>query len=191
MCYKIQINNKIKYKGKTMKKILLAVIFSVFAFSTVYAEGKIAVVNLQQIAIQSKAGIEAGETLKKLEEKSVNQIKKKEEEVKKLADEINKQKSSLSQNALNSKNMELNRKSVELERLQKDLQTEFQQKYAAQLEAISQELDPVVKDYAKEKKFDIIFILQPGMVAYYNDSIDITKEILSRFDIKWSKKGLK
>lgn len=174
-----------------MKKILLVVLFSVFAFSSVYAEGKIAVVNLQLLATQSKAGKDAGEVLKKFEEKSMEQIKKKEDEVKKLADEINKQKNSLSQNALNSKNNELNRKSVELERLQKDLQTEFQQKYTAQLEAISVELEPVVKDYAKEKKYDIIFILQPGMVAYYNDAIDITKDILSRFDIKWSKKGTK
>lgn len=174
-----------------MKKILLVVLFSVFAFSSVYAEGKIAVVNLQYLAVQSKAGKEAAATLKKIEEKSVSQIKKKEEEVKKLADEINKQKNSLSQNALNSKNNELNRKSVELERLQKDLQTDFQQKYAAQLDAISAELEPVVKDYAKEKKYDVILILQPTMIAYYSESVDITKDILSRFDIKWSKKGMK
>ncbi len=36
-----------------------------------------------------------------------------------------------------------------------------------------------------------MFIVQPGILAYANPAVDITKEIISRFDIKWSKKGTK
>lgn len=173
------------------KTLLFVLLFCFFVVGSVFAESKIAVVDVQYIAAKSKAGIKIGGDLKALEEKSVKQISEKEAEVKKLADEISKQKASLSQSALNSKNMEFNRKSVELERLQKDLQAEFQQQYAAQLGEILKELEPVIKDYAKEKKYDLVLILQPGIAAYYNEAIDITKDVLSRFDIKWSKKGTK
>ena len=49
----------------------------------------------------------------------------------------------------------------------------------------------VFTDYAKEKNYDVVFIKQPGVMAYANPAVDITKDIISRFDIKWSKKGTK
>ena len=131
------------------------------------------------------------EELKALEEGAVKKLQSKDAEVKKLADSINKQKASLSTAALQDKNIELNKKSVELERLQKDLQTELQTKQAIKLDELFKELDPVISDYAKEKGYDIIFIKRPDIMAYANQSVDITSDIISRFDIKWSKKGTK
>lgn len=173
-----------------MKKILLLTMvfcFTVAGFS--YAESKIGVIDIQGIMMQSKAGAKASGELKTLGESAVKKLKAKEAEVKKLADDINKQKSSLSQTALQNKNIELNKKSLELERMQKDLQTELQTQEAMKLDAILKELEPVVNDYAKEKGFDVIFIKQPGIMAYANPEVDVTKDIISRFDIKWSKKG--
>lgn len=121
----------------------------------------------------------------------MKKIEAKRAEVKKLADSINNQKASLSPSALQDKNLELNRKSVELERLEKDLQAEFQTAQAKKWDGILKEVEPVINDYAKEKGFDLVFIVQPGILAYANPAVDITKEIISRFDIKWSKKGTK
>ena len=162
-----------------MKKILLLTMvfcFTVAGFS--YAESKIGVIDIQGIMMQSKAGVKASGELKTLGESAVKKLKAKEAEVKKLADDINKQKSSLSQTALQNKNIEINKKSLELETQE-----------AMKLDAIFKELEPVVNDYAKEKGFDVIFIKQPGIMAYANPEVDITKDIISRFDIKWSKKG--
>ena len=106
------------------KSLLLVVLFCFLAANTVLAQGKTAVIDMQAVTLQSKAGMKAVEELKALEEGAVKKLQSKDAEVKKLADSINKQKASLSTAALQDKNIELNKKSVELERLQKDLQTE-------------------------------------------------------------------
>ncbi len=174
-----------------MKKSLLLVLFCFLAANTVFAQGKIAIIDVQAITFQSKAGQKSIEELKGLEQTALKKIEAKRTEVKKLADSINNQKASLSPSALQDKNLELNRKSVELERLEKDLQAEFQTAQAKKWDGILKEVEPVINDYAKEKGFDLVFIVQPGILAYANPAVDITKEIISRFDIKWSKKGTK
>ena len=175
-----------------MKKfLLLVVLFCFLAANTVFAQGKIAIIDVQAITFQSKAGKKSIEELKALEQTALKKIEAKRAEVKKLADSINNQKASLSPSALQDKNLELNRKSVELERLEKDLQAEFQTAQAKKWDSILKEVEPVINDYAKEKGFDLVFIVQPGILAYANPAVDITKEIISRFDIKWSKKGTK
>ena len=173
------------------KSLLLVVLFCFLAANTVFAQGKIAIIDVQSITFQSKAGQKSINELKSLEQASLKKIEAKRAEVKKLADSINNQKASLSPSALQDKNLELNRKSVELERLEKDLQAEFQTAQAKKWDSILKEVEPVINDYAKEKGFDLVFIAQPGILAYANPAIDITKEIISRFDIKWSKKGTK
>ena len=173
------------------KSLLLVVLYWFLAANTVFAQGKIAIIDVQAITFQSKAGKKSIEELKALEQTALKKIEAKRAEVKKLADSINNQKASLSPSALQDKNLELNRKSVELERLEKDLQAEFQTAQAKKWDGILKEVEPVINDYAKEKGFDLVFIVQPGILAYANPAVDITKEIISRFDIKWSKKGTK
>lgn len=175
-----------------MKKTLLLTILFCFALSSfAFAQNKIAIVDIQLIMQQSKAGVKAVGELETLQKNSISKVQAKKSEVEKLAADINKQKASLSQTALQNKNIELNKKSVELERLQNDLNAEFQNTYAMKLEEVARELEPVLNDYAKEKGFDIVFIKQPGVMAYASDTVDITSEVISRFDIKWSKKGTK
>lgn len=173
------------------KSLLLVVLFCFLAANTVFAQGKIAIIDVQAITFKSKAGKKSIEELKGIEQTSLKKLEAKRAEVKKLADSINNQKASLSPSALQDKNLELNRKSVELERLEKDLQAEFQTAQAKKWDSILKEVEPVINDYAKEKGFDLVFIVQPGILAYANPAVDITKEIISRFDIKWSKKGTK
>ncbi len=173
------------------KTLLLTILFCFLTAGASFAQSKVAVIDIQAVMLKSKAGSKAAGELKSLSENAVKKLQTKEAEVKKLAADIKKQQGSLSQSALQNKNIELNKKSLELERMQKDLQTEVQTQEAIKLEAIFKELEPVVNDYAKEKKYDLIFIKQPGVMAYANPSIDITNDIISRFDIKWSKKGTK
>lgn len=175
-----------------MKKTLLLTILFCFALSSfAFAQTKIAVVDVQLIMQKSKAGVKAVGELESLQKNSLSKVQSKKAEVEKFASEINKQKASLSQSALQNKNLELNKKSVELERLQNDLTAEFQNEYARKFEEIARELEPVLNDYAKEKGYDIVLMKQPGVMAYVNDKVDITEDIISRFDIKWSKKGTK
>ena len=174
-----------------MKKTLLFIALFCFAAGSVFAQGKVAVIDINAITLQSKAGEKARAEFMALQESANKKLQEKDAEVRKLAESINKQKASLSPAALQDKNLELNRKSVELERLQKDLTTELQTKEAIKLDELFKDLEPVIADYAKEKNYDVVFIKQIGVMAYANPAVDITKDIITRFDIKWSKKGTK
>ena len=175
-----------------MKKTLLLTILFCFAVASFsFAQGKIAVVDIQLIMQQSKAGVKAAGELEALQKSAMSKVQAKKSEVDKLAADINKQKASLSPSALQNKNIKINKKSVELERLQNDLNADFQNEYAKKLDGILRELEPVINDYASEKGLDVVFIKQPGIMAYANQNIDITKDVISRYDIKWSKKGTK
>lgn len=172
------------------KRLFLGVLFALFLTfflaNNAFAQ-KIAIIDVQLVVAESKAGKTATASLKKDADSAIKQVQTKGAEYKKLEDDLKKQQNSLSQQALQNKQMELNRKAVELDRLQKDLQADIQQKEAIALEDVIKQLEPVIKDYAKEKGFDIIM---PKQAAIYNgDNIDITKDIISRFDIKWSKKA--
>ena len=104
-----------------MKKTLLLTILFCFAVASFsFAQGKIAVVDIQLIMQQSKAGVKAAGELEALQKSAMSKVQAKKSEVDKLAADINKQKASLSPSALQNKNIELNKKSVELERLQND-----------------------------------------------------------------------
>ena len=124
------------------KSLLLVVLFCFLAANTVLAQGKTAVIDMQAVTLQSKAGMKAvEESYEQFVEIVAEGRDMSVAEVKKLADSINKQKASLSTAALQDKNIELNKKSVELERLQKDLQTELQTKQAIKLDELFKELE--------------------------------------------------
>ena len=92
------------------KSLLLVVLFCFLAANTVFAQGKVAVVDIQILTTQSKAGKKALEELRSLEEGAIKKLQTKEAEVKALAYSINKQKASLSAAALQDKNLELNKR---------------------------------------------------------------------------------
>ena len=87
------------------KSLLLVVLFCFLASNTVFAQGKIAIIDVQAITFQSKAGQKSIEELKGLEQTALKKIEAKRAEVKKLADSINNQKASLSPSALQDKNL--------------------------------------------------------------------------------------
>ena len=53
--------------------------------------------------------------------------------------------------------------------------------------AIVQEMRVVIEKYAKEKKIDLVLEGKQGAI-YANPSLDITNEIVKRFDSQWKNK---
>ena len=58
------------------KSLLLVVLFCFLAANTVLAQGKTAVIDMQAVTLQSKAGMKAVEELKALEEGAVKFLRK-------------------------------------------------------------------------------------------------------------------
>lgn len=170
-----------------MKKLLfLPFIILCLTVSVSYAQ-KIAVINLEDALAKSDAGKKALEELRADAEKATEKGKKIQAERDSLAKDLEAQRSLLSQEKIQKQLAEIQKKNVELERLQNDVTQELQRKEMQKVGSIIQEMRKVIETYAKEKKIDIVVEGKTGAI-YASPSLDITDEIVKRFNVQWKKK---
>ncbi len=170
-----------------MKKILL-ILFMVLSLTTgVSLAQKIATVDLEAAMTKSEAGKKALAELRAEAEKAQEKGKKIQAERDSLIKDLEAQRSLLSQDMIQKKSADIQKKNVELERLQNDTTQELQRKEMQHVGAIVQEMRVVIEKYAKEKKIDLVLEGKQGAI-YANPSLDITNEIVKRFDSQWKNK---
>ncbi len=162
-----------------MKKfiVLLSSLFILTAF--VRAE-KIGVVNSQQVIIKSKRGLQVQNKIKKFSEKI-------QKELKSLADEIEKLKKDLESPALNQSTKEkkalaIQNKQTEFKRKREDAQRQYQQLQMRELENLRKEVMPIIQKYGKDNGFSVIFDLPNSGIAYLQEKVEITADIINLYN---------
>lgn len=75
---------------------------------------------------------------------------------------------------------------ISLKRQQEDAQQDFNKAQQKAMKAFMEEVEPLVKDLAKELKLQAVFSYQPGMLAYAEEGwlMTFTSEISKRLDAK-------
>lgn len=116
-----------------------------------------------------------------LEEKRVF-LRSKQEEVQKLEREVRTAGSTLSVEDRTRKNDELAREVKEFNRLREDLAEETRKKDEEITRRIIAELNTVIEDYRKKNKYTLI--MERRLVAAYDESVDITADIIKAYDTK-------
>lgn len=167
---------------KTLFSIFTLLISSFFAFSQV----KIGVVNSDKIMQESKRGKQA---LVKLE----NMNKSKQEKIQSLQNEIVTLRKQLGSPALNAetrqnKSQQLEDKQTNLQRLVNDAKTEMQREMQNELLAVNNDIIPIIHQIGKSKGFTLILDLNGSGVLYFDNSIDITAEVIKEADDKLTSK---
>jgi Skp family chaperone for outer membrane proteins len=168
-----------------MKVKKLAVLFismlmmSVMAFSQV----KIGVADFQVVVQKSKKG-------KAIRVKLEGLQKQKQQQAKDLQGRIDKLQKDLLSPALNagtraSKTEELNQVQLRLKRFMEDSQRELQREFQKELLALEKLLLPVLRNIGKTNGYTAIFDLGKGGMAYYDQSIDLTNQVIQAFDAKY------
>ncbi len=173
-----------------MKKVMLFYLFFIFMCAQVtWGEKiKIGVVDLQYVMENCEAGKAAIEKLK-IEFKSLKQkLDKKKAEIDKLRQKLEKQRLMLTQEAQLDKELEYKQKVQEFKTLYSTYQQKMQIKERQLREPIVKELEKVLKQYGKEHKFTIIIDKRNSGVVYNSPSIDITKEVIVKFNQAWRKR---
>lgn len=170
-----------------MKKILILPFIVLCLTASVSYAQKIATVDLEGAMAKSEAGKKALSELRADAEKATERAKKIQAERDSLAKDLEAQRSLLSQDKIQKQLSEIQKKNVELERLQNDTAQELQRKEMQHVGAIVQEMRKVIETYAKEKKIDIVLEGRAGAI-YANPALDITDEIVKRFDNQWKKR---
>ena len=163
---------------KTLFSIVSLLILNLFAFS----QAKIGVVNSDKIMQESKRGKQA---LAKLD----NMNKSKQDKIQSLQNEIVTLRKELGSPALNdntrqNKSQQLEDKQITLQRLVNDTKTEMQREMQNELLAVNNDIMPIIQQIGKSKGFTLILDLNGSGVLYFDNSIDITADVIKEADAK-------
>ncbi|UCH93185.1 MAG: OmpH family outer membrane protein [Candidatus Aminicenantes bacterium] len=166
-----------------MRKTLILVIAVLVMSAFVFSEVKIGIVNAQEILQKTKKGIEIQKRLEQLQQRKQQKLQNMQEEVKKLEKDV--LNPALNEEARGKKSLDLQNKRKELKRFLEDAQNEMQRESQKELVALEKDIMPVIDQIGKSKGFTVILdITRPGIV-YFDQTIDITAEVIKAFDAKY------
>ncbi len=77
---------------------------------------------------------------------------------------------------------ELERQEKELQRAQQDAQEEFNQLRTEVQESFNAKLGPILQTLVNEKKITMLFRTTDSGLVFFNQSLDLTAEVIKRFD---------
>jgi Skp family chaperone for outer membrane proteins len=143
---------------------------------------KIGIVNSQSVLEQSAEGKRIMAQLQEKDKNNQAQLTKIDDEIRSLETKLNTQRLTLTQEALINLNSDIEKKRTDRKRFAEDSLREMNDLTARLFQRIQGELLPIIEQVGKEKNLDIIFDLARSGAIYFNPVIDITKEVITRYD---------
>lgn len=147
---------------------------------------KIAVVDLEQVFVQSNPG----KALQAKLEKFQNDVQAQGTEMTDKANDIRKRAAEGGQSLTDDKLAELQTQyedsTIAIRRFREEKQREGEKLKNDGLRVIEQQLEPIFKQIRNERGYDIILNNVPGVVVMASDKVDITKEIVERLNASTS-----
>ena len=172
---------------KTLSLFLAIVLLSFNAFSA--EKNRIAVLDMQLVMNGTKMAKAKQADLKRRSQKAQKRILKMEESFKKRVEDLERKKSILSEDKFIEEQSELRRVSREHQGEVQTINEKFGREYKRIQKEISDEVDVVVKDIAKERGFDMV--MAKSYLLYSSKAIDISDDVLKRVDKVLAKKSKK
>lgn len=174
-----------KMEGK-MKKIFFLMLMIAFSVSAGPALGEdsvsIGIVDMQRCIQESKEGQKIFEALKKKKESLQKKLDDKQKELLELRKELEKQSMMLSMDAQEDKKKDIERKARELEYFFKDLNEEMMRAQEKEKKEIFNELKEIIGNIGSEMKYDLIMERWAGGVLYFDESKEITDQVIKAYD---------
>jgi Skp family chaperone for outer membrane proteins len=143
---------------------------------------KIAVINTEQILLDSQTGKKALADLKKVQDQKEAELNAKQEEIKTLQAKIDSGRLSLAQDKLADMEKQLEDKVIAGRRLQDDANRDLNKKKDDVLGSVDQRVMPVITQLGKEMGFTLIFRKFESGLIYADDALDITPLVIQRLD---------
>jgi len=145
---------------------------------------RVAVIDVQQVVEQSAAGREALARLKKLNDEKVAQGAKLVSELEALQKQLATQRATLSEERLKSLQKQIEDKQVDIERFRDDAEDFLDGARRKELQALETRIMPIINEIGRERKLQLIFNKFQSGLVYADDAVDITDEVLKRFNVQ-------
>ncbi len=167
----------------TAKLIIMALMIAALASSGLAQQIiKIGVVNSQEVLEKSAEGKRVLAQLQDKDKRNQAELSRRDQEIQELQTRLNTQRLTLTPEALRNLSSDLQRKQTERNRYFEDAGREMNELADRLFQRIQNELLPIIEQMGKENGMDVIFDLGKSGAIYFSPSIEITQEVIQRYD---------
>lgn len=160
--------------------LMLAVALAVAAPAYAQSATKVGVVDFQTAIQQTKEGQAAQKKLDAAYQAKKNSIDQMENKLRQLKADYDKQASLLSDSARQAKEQELMNLQATYQQTYAQSEQEMQALYGQMMEDLLAKMKMICTQIGKEKGYTLI--IEKGAVVYSQDAIDLTTELVKRYD---------
>lgn len=145
-------------------------------------ELSIAVIDVQRVVTESDPGKQALQKLKELQDAKIDEGRALQQTLAGLQEQMAKQRFTLSEERLAEMNKQLEDGQIALQRFQDDAERELDESRRRELGGLEGRIIPVINQVGTERGFTVIFNKFQSGLVYADDSVDITDEVIRRFN---------
>lgn len=166
-----------------MKKSLILV-FTILTLSFfMFSEVKIGVINAQEIIAKTKKGISVQKKLENMQKAKQQKLEALQNVLKQLQKDV--ASPALNADARGKKQREFEDKQIQYKRELQDAQKEMNEATQRELAALQKEIMPLIQELGKSKGFTLILDMTGSGIAYFDQTIDITADVVKAVDAKF------
>lgn len=143
---------------------------------------KLAMVDMQRVLNETKAGRAARKKLEKSSKSKQAKFDKKRERLESEAAKLG----ALSGAKLAAAQEKLQRESMELQQMLMALEQELATQQQKLLETMYSNSQGIVETMAKDKGLDLVLVRDPMTVIYVKEGLDITSDVVKQYDKKYN-----
>jgi outer membrane protein len=146
-----------------------------------------AVIDVNVLVQDSAAGKEAMSRMKKAQDEKVAQRKRLTDETATLQKQLETQRVTLTDAKIAELQKQIEDKGIALRRFDDDAQQQLQEAQKKELDALEKQIMPIIQEVGREMKLQMIFNKFQSGLVYADDGMDITDQVLRRFNTKVTK----
>ncbi|HJK93809.1 MAG TPA: OmpH family outer membrane protein [Polyangiaceae bacterium LLY-WYZ-15_(1-7)] len=161
--------------------LLAAVLLSSIAPS-LYAQSRIAVVDLQRAMNETEDGRRAKARLKRLFRRRQKSLDAAQEKLKKMKEDIERQKNVLSREALEARLEEYQKAFIELQSTYVEYQRELAAKEAQLTKSILERMQEILRRIGQREGYTLIVEANEGGVVWVPGNLDLTDQVIQQYN---------
>jgi outer membrane protein len=158
------------------------VVLVIAAAMPVAAQTTVALIDVQRVVTESDPGKEAFQKIKVQQEAKIEAGRVLSQEFEALREQFDKQKFTLAEDKLEELRKEIETKGVALKRFNEDAKAELDDLQRKELAKLEETIMPIVNQIGAEKGITLIFDKYRAGLLYADDAVDITDEVIQRFN---------
>ena len=146
------------------------------------AQTKIAVIDVQRVVAESDPGKESLQQLRTLQEQKITEGRNLQQELDALREQFNKQRFTLSEEKLAEMSGQVESRTIALQRFEDDATRELDEARRTALGRLEERIMPVIDEVGKERGLTLIFNKYQSGLVYADEAVDITDDVIRRFN---------